>query len=150
MCHIRNENWKKTNIEGNRTARSRKIQNNWKRIKLQVRRDIGIGHYYIRGKEGKNRNWVSHSNEKSSRNQYLRQKSHQRDINLGFSLDKILRTILNMDKRETQKNRSDDKNVDDDALGFTFERCKRKEKKWLARIEENRSQCTYRETRILH
>ena len=62
------------------------------------------------------------TNEKTSQNQDLQQKSHQRIKFLCIGPCKIFGTILKMDKGGTQTNRPKDKKVDDDdAISFTFE-----------------------------
>ena len=61
-------------------------------------------------------------NEKTSRNQALQQKSHQRGKHLGSPPCKILVTILKMDERGTQTNGPENKKIDDDTQGLTSER----------------------------
>ena len=60
-------------------------------------------------------------NEKTSWNQALLQKSHQKNKQLGIPSCKILGTIFKMDEGGTQTNREEGKKVDDDAQGFTSE-----------------------------
>ena len=70
----------------------------------------------------KNKKRVPQTNKKTSRNQTLQQKSHQRNKQLSCPPCKILGTILKMDMGRTQTNGSEDKKVDD-AQGLTYERC---------------------------
>ena len=60
----------------------------------------------------KNQQKVLQTNDKTSRNQTLQEKSRQRDKHPGSYTCKILRTISKIDKGEL---RSENKKVDDDA-----------------------------------
>ena len=53
MCYTPNEKWKKTNNGRNRTRKSRKNKNAWRKGKLQVLGNIGSGHHQISGDESK-------------------------------------------------------------------------------------------------
>ena len=60
---------------------------------------------------------IPQQNEKTSWNQDLLQKSHQRNKHYGSPPCKVLRTILKMDEKWTQKNGRQDKKID--LQGFT-------------------------------
>ena len=75
MCHAHNEKWQKRYNGRNRTAKSRKNQNSWRKRKLQVLGDFRRGHQQTSGDRKKMRQ----SNEKTFRNQTLQQKSQLRD-----------------------------------------------------------------------
>ncbi len=64
---------------------------------------------------------VLQTNEKVSRNEALKLKSHQKDKHLGSLPCKILGTILKTYERGTQTKCPEDKKVDD-AQGFTSKR----------------------------
>ena len=137
MRHVHNEKWKKTNNGRNRTAKSRKNQNTWRKGKLQLLGNIGSEHHQTSEDERKNKKRIAQTSEKISRNQTLQQNFHQRDKHLGSPPCKILGTSLLMDKGRTQINELKDKEVDDDAQGFVYVRwhrqnlCKkRKRKHW--------------------
>ena len=65
---------------------------------------------------------TSQTNEKTSRNKTLLLKCHQRDKHLGSPFCKILWTILNVDKKGTQKNEPEDKEIGNYAQGLTPEK----------------------------
>ena len=114
MCYAGHEKWKKRNYWRNRIAKSGENLNARRKGKLQVFGNIGY--------ERKDNKRVPQTNRKAFRDQVLRQKFHKRDKHLGGSSCKILGTQLKMDKRGSQRNRSKDKKVDDNAQGFTPER----------------------------
>ena len=65
MWHAHNKKWEKTNNGRNKTAKSRKNQNAWRKGKLQVYGNIGNGHHQTNGDLKK---WekISQTNEKTS------------------------------------------------------------------------------------
>ena len=65
-------------------------------------------------KEKKNKR-VSQENEKTTPNQTIWQKSHQRDKNLGCPTRKILGTILEVDEERTLTNEPENKKSNDNA-----------------------------------
>ena len=67
-------------------------------------------------------NRVSLMNEKTFRKQTLKQESHQTDKHLGYLPCIILETILEVDQRITAINGTEDKKVNDNALGLISER----------------------------
>ena len=81
-----------------------------------------------------------HANEKTSRNQDLQQKYHQREKHLRIPPLKILGTILKMDKRGTHINGTVDEKIDDDAQGITS-------KRRLVSRKEGRRELTYSDMR---
>ena len=54
MPHANNEKRKTTFDERNRTTKSRKNQNAWRKGNLQILGNTGSGHHQINGDEGKN------------------------------------------------------------------------------------------------
>ena len=88
----------KRNSRRNRTAKSGKNQNAWRKEKLQVFGNIRSKHHQTSGNDRKNNKSVPQTDEKTSQNQTLQQKSHQRDKHLGYPTCKILRTILKIEK----------------------------------------------------
>ena len=68
MCYTYNENKKKMNNRRNRTTKSRKNQNIWRKGKLLVLRNIGSGHHQTSGDERKNKKRMPQMNEKVSWN----------------------------------------------------------------------------------
>ena len=96
-------------------AKSGKNQNAQRKGNLHVLGNIGSGHYQTSRNERKNKKRLSQSNEKTSQNQTLQQESHQKDKQLGSPHCKILRTILEMDKRRTSTNGPEDKKANNDV-----------------------------------
>ena len=76
-------------------------------------------------------------NKKTSQNQTLPQKSHQRDKHQDSPPCKILRTILNMDKGRTQTNGPKKKNVNNNAQGDLHLRDDIECMYWEKKEEEN-------------
>ena len=76
MYHAHNEKWENTNNGWNRTTKSVKNQNVWRKGKLQ---ELGItrSEHYKKAEYFKKR--VFQTNEESSRDQALQQKSHQKN-----------------------------------------------------------------------
>ena len=100
---------KRETAEGIELLKSVKNKNSWREGKWQVLGNIESRHHQASQVEGKNTKWISQKHEKTSRNQILLQKSHQRDNHLGNLSSKILRTILKVDKWGTQINGSKNK-----------------------------------------
>ena len=69
----------------------------------------------------KNEKSVSRKNKKTFRDQALLQKSHQRNTHLSGLSDKILGTIVKIDKGGTQTDPPKDKKIDDYAQSLTSE-----------------------------
>ena len=100
-----NEKWKNKNNGRNRTTKLRKNPNVRRKGKLQVFWNIGSGHNQTSRNGRKNKKRVSQTNENTSPNQTLHRESHQNSKHLDSPSCKILWTILNIDKRRTQRNR---------------------------------------------
>ena len=79
MCHAHNEKRKMTNNRRNRTAKSRKNQNTWRKWKLRILGNIRSEHHQTSRDKRKNKKRVPQINEKLSWNLPLKQKSHQRN-----------------------------------------------------------------------
>ena len=62
------------------------------------------------------------SKKKTSQNQFLQLKFHQRNEYLGSFFSKIVWTILKMDKGGTPTDGSKDNEIDDDTQSLTLER----------------------------
>ena len=76
MRHAHGKEWKRHNGK-NRTAKSKKHQNVWRKEKLQILGNIRRGHYQInRDKRKNNKKVVLQMNKKTSRNAALQQKSY--------------------------------------------------------------------------
>ena len=120
MYHVDNEKWGKRNNREKRTAKLGKNQNSQRKRKLQILGNIGSRHYQTSRDERKSKNRVPQKNKKTSWNQALQQKSHQRNKHLGSSPCKIQWTIFKIVKEGTQTNRP--KKIDVDTQGLTPER----------------------------
>ena len=83
---------------------------------------IGNGHLQTSADERKNLKSVSQKNEKTSRNQSILQKSHERNKHLVCPSRKILGTILEVDEGRTSTNGPKNKKTRDDAYGLTSQR----------------------------
>ena len=66
----------------NRTTKSRKNQNAWRKGNLLILKDIGSGHHQTNEDE-KEKKRISQKNEKTTRNKTILQKSHKRDKHLS-------------------------------------------------------------------
>ena len=82
LCQTHNQKWKKTNNGSNRTNKSRKTRNAWRKGNLQVLWNIESGQHQTCEDERKNKKSVSQMNEKTSRNQALQLKTYQREVRL--------------------------------------------------------------------
>ena len=89
---------KKRRKEKDRTSKSEKCQNTKGKRKLQVPRNIGSGYYHTNRDESKSKKRVLQKNKKTSWNQTLQQKNHQRNKQLSSPSCKILWAIVEMNR----------------------------------------------------
>ena len=76
----------------------------------------------IKSRDDRKNNKSTSDEQKTSRKQVLRKKTHQRNKHLGSSPCKIFGTLLEIDKGRSQINRPKDKKVDSEAQALTSER----------------------------
>ena len=69
MFHANNEKQERKNDERNRTTKSRKNKNTWKKENVQILANIGNQYHQASGDERKNFKKLFQSNEKTSRTQ---------------------------------------------------------------------------------
>ena len=120
MCYANKEKKKKTNNERNRTTKSKKNQNAWRKGKLLIPGNLeadAIKQVEIKVKVNKD----SSVEREISLNQYLRPELHLGNKHLNSDLYKILRAIVKIDMKRTQSNGSEDKKDDYVAQGFASE-----------------------------
>ena len=99
LCHANNEKWEMTHDRRNRTAKPRKNQKVRRNWNLRILGNIGRGyHQTSRNERKKLKRVVSQENEKTTRNETMLQKSHQRDKRLGCPSCEILGSILGVDE----------------------------------------------------
>ena len=82
MCHANNEKRKNINEGRNGTTESRKSQNTRRKGSLQILGNIGSRHHQTVEMKEKIQKRLSPENKKTTRNQTIQQKSHQRDKQL--------------------------------------------------------------------
>ena len=115
MCHANNEKRKTVNDVKNRTTKSRKIRTLGK---MKTYKYLGIFKAdAIKQAEMKEKilKRVTQKNEKTTQNQTIQQKSHQRDKYLDCLYRKIFGTILKVDQRRTSTNGQENKKTNGDA-----------------------------------
>ena len=88
---------KRQMTEGIEQSRQEKNQNTQRKGNLQFLGNIGRGHHPASGDERKDSKRVPQENEKTTQNQTVLQKPHQRDKHLGCPPCKILGTIFNVE-----------------------------------------------------
>ena len=92
--------WKRETT-GNKTTKSEKHENIWRKGKLHVPGNTGSGHHQTKRDERKDKNRIPQKNKKFSRNQTQELKS-SRNKYLGSAPCKILWIILKMRKEYRQ------------------------------------------------
>ena len=88
---------------------------------LQVIENTVNGHHQT-SRDEKNLKRVSQENEKTTRNQTIEKKVHQRDKHQPCPPRKILGIIFNAEKGRTSTNGSENKKTHDNAQGLTSQR----------------------------